>query len=235
MRSLKNDMPVRDQRRFQLSWLAPQQKDNRLISLAERSDHTVGEIFPTMLAMRVRFTFPNRQHRVQQQNSLLRPRFKVSMCRRIGGKIRLKFLENVLQRRRQSTFLTHGKTQTVSLIGAVVRILPKDHSFHVPVVGPTKRVKDIVDRWIDRVRLTFLFNKLLQRYKVRRLKTLALTVKSNLNRSASRVDMNILTFDSIPCEFDTRNCARWASRLSGRSARLTASSKAIKRSPLRLR
>lgn len=58
-----------------LGWTSPKDKDQALAMEVELLDHFVGEPFPTPIGVGLRFGPLHREHTVEQEDSLLCPRF----------------------------------------------------------------------------------------------------------------------------------------------------------------
>ena len=104
----------------------------------------------------------DRQHRIQQQHALPRPRRQTTVTRlqmsvrapaRNGriGHVGIDLLKDVQQRRRFFDARLHREAQAVRLIRTVIRILADDHDANVFERRQIERGEDLRTAWIDRL------------------------------------------------------------------------------------
>ena len=92
---------VGDQRALALGEVTPEQKDDRLFPLVEQCNDTVGELLPADAAMACRHAAAHGQHRVEQQDAVLRPAGEIAALRRGIAEVVAVLLEDVDERRRR--------------------------------------------------------------------------------------------------------------------------------------
>ena len=87
--------------------------------------------FPAFPFVGIGLAAANRQHGVEQQNSLFGPGSQIAVRNRGKTDIILQFLIDVFERGRNRNPPIDRKAQPLCLPGFVIRILPDDHDFGV--------------------------------------------------------------------------------------------------------
>ena len=126
---------------------------------------------------------PYCKHRVQKENTLLRPFLQIAVIWDITSHIILKLLIDVYQRWRCFHTFFYRKTKSVRLSVIVVRILSKDHHLHLVKGSKMKRIEQIFRRWENLSCLIFRHHGFIKFGIVRLMK---LTLKSLLPVSSYR-------------------------------------------------
>ena len=150
-----------------LSRTPPKKIHNGAVLFIDRTDNGIRKVFPAFSLMRIRLVSPDRQHRVQHENSLLCPLLQISVVGDVTPQIIVKLRIDVLERRRNPLPRQHGKRQTVSLIGPVIGILPQDQNLHILQSRQMQRIENIVGRRIDGSGIVFLSDKFIQFFIIR--------------------------------------------------------------------
>ena len=109
----------------------------------------VGEAFPALALVRAGAAFLDRQHGVEQQHALPRPRQQAAVVGAGDAQVALDLLEDVVQRWRHRHAGQHRETQAVRLSRAVVRILAQDHHLHLVERRRIERREDLRPRRKD--------------------------------------------------------------------------------------
>ena len=128
---------------------APQNEDHRAVLLREHADRRVGEFLPADISVGIRLMRPDRQHRVEKKDALLRPFCEIPMVGNRAAQIRIQILINIDQRRGNADPLVHRKTQTVRLSRSVIRILTEDHGADIFQRREGERIENIPRRRIN--------------------------------------------------------------------------------------
>ena len=71
---------------------APQNEDHRAVLLREHADRRVGEFLPADISVGIRLMRPDRQHRVEKKDALLRPFCEIPMVGNRAAQIRIQLL-----------------------------------------------------------------------------------------------------------------------------------------------
>jgi hypothetical protein len=121
---------------------APQQEDKAFAFAIQRVHHMVGEPLPALACMGTGAAFLDREHGVQQQHALPRPRQQAAVVRTRDADVALQFLEDVVQRRRHGNARLHGEAQPVRLSRTVVGILAEHHDLDVVERRGVERTED---------------------------------------------------------------------------------------------
>ena len=153
---------VGDHGDFRLSEGAPENEDHRGLSGVEHFDDVVSEDFPALAAVRSRLPSPDRQHRVEQQYTFLRPIHETAVIGNRAAQIVVKLLVNVSQRRWNGYVGLNGKTEPVGLVRSVVRVLPDDAHLGVCKSRVVEGVKNVVGVGINPPSFVFVNQKLAQ-------------------------------------------------------------------------
>ena len=98
MRRLENQvLGIRHHYRLGLRRGAPKHIYDRPVLLLHRLYDRVRELFPSMTSVGIRLMSPDRQHRVQEQDALLRPLGETPGLRHLTAHIIVQFPEDVDQ------------------------------------------------------------------------------------------------------------------------------------------
>mmetsp|Transcript_11027 Transcript_11027/g.68032 ORF Transcript_11027/g.68032 Transcript_11027/m.68032 type:complete len:217 (-) Transcript_11027:431-1081(-) len=106
-----------------LCMLSPEQEDHPLAFLGDSADGRIGEFFPSLLGMGIGFSGSHREHGVEQEHPLLRPRGEIAMAPGTNSQVIVDLFVDVLQRWRDSLSSWHGKGESHGLSWSVIRIL----------------------------------------------------------------------------------------------------------------
>ncbi len=98
---------------------------------------------------------------VQKQDPLLGPGREAAVVRNQKTDIIMKFLVDILERRRDFHPLLYRETETMGLSRFVIWILPQDHNLDLGKRGQVESVEDILRRGINRPGGIFLMYKLI--------------------------------------------------------------------------
>ncbi len=109
--------------------------------IVDRADNRIGELFPALAGMGIGIALFDREHGIEQQHALTRPVFEKAVIGRRDAQIRVQFLVDILQRRRDAHAWAHRKRQAVGLIVAVIGVLAQDHHAHLVERGGVERVE----------------------------------------------------------------------------------------------
>lgn len=146
---------------------APKHEDEMFASPAEGGDGSICERLPSLAAMAEGLVLANRKTGVQQEDALPCPACQVAAhgdgCSRLG----LYLLEDVLERGRERYAVVHAEAESVSLSGAVVRVLPQDDHAHFMERCRVEGVEDKPPWRIASARRILLPHELRQRLEVR--------------------------------------------------------------------
>ena len=105
---------------------APQQEYlSRRTRGTNRGDHRIGHLPPAEFGMRVGQARLHRQHAIEQQHTLLRPRAQVAMCGGCDAEIMFHTPINIAQRRRYGYATRNGERQPHGVARSRVGILPE--------------------------------------------------------------------------------------------------------------
>ncbi len=135
---------------FLLGMAAPKQKHYPLSFTVQTGYHLIGETFPPQVGMRVCLACLHCEHSIEQEHPLLSPGDQMPMIgdhetRDIPGQ----FFVDVNQRRRHLNPGLHREAETMSLVGAVIGILPEDHHLHLVKFCIFEGVEHVDCWWID--------------------------------------------------------------------------------------
>lgn len=137
----------------------PQHKHQSGLSFVQHLNDAIGESFPPLTPMTVGLMGSNRQHRIQQQHSLIGPMGQLTVSGNRHANARVQLFENVLQRWGRPDTPTNREAQPVGLAFTVVRILTQhDHSDAIKR-GAFKRFEHLSAWWKDRVLGLFFHQK----------------------------------------------------------------------------
>src|SRR5690606_13601155 len=95
----------------------------------------------------------------EQEHSLSRPVFEAPGARLPDADIRIDFLVDVHERRRNIDALANAEGEAVGLAGAVVGILTENHHLHVAVIRQREGAEDVRRRGEDRMLRTLLLQE----------------------------------------------------------------------------
>ena len=136
----------RDERPLLLRSLTPQHKHHPRRFGVHDVDDMVGKLFPASSPMGKRLAGPQREHRVEHEDSLPRPRFQTTVPRHTKADICMQLFENILQRPRRLHARAHRETQAVCVARRRVRILAEEQHLHFGVGRERERVENILAR-----------------------------------------------------------------------------------------
>ena len=96
---------------------APQDKHNGTILCIQCPDGGICKLFPTFPVMGIGHVCPHGKHRIEHQDTLLGPFYKITIVRDIASQIIVKFLINIHQRR-GNIYIRLETDRTRYLLGA---------------------------------------------------------------------------------------------------------------------
>ena len=124
---------------------APQQTHQRLVTRHQRTDSALGNLLPTLAAVRTRIRLTHRQNPVEQHDALIGPTGQVAVISRGDTQIILKFLVNIVQRTRQRHAAVHRERQTHRVARGGVGVLANNEDLH-PAHRAAERIENIGGR-----------------------------------------------------------------------------------------
>lgn len=118
-----------DERFFCYSIRPPEYKNNMLSLLWQRTDSSIGKVFPSLSLMGIRFSLSNCENCIQQKYSLFCPISKIS-TRTSDSEITLQLGKNISQRWLYAYTNRNRERKSHSSSWCMVRVLPQYHDFH---------------------------------------------------------------------------------------------------------
>ena len=109
---------------------SPEHKYHRSVLLIEHTDSRIGEFFPAFAMVGICHVRPHCKHRIEHQDTLLGPFYKITIVRDIASQIIVKFLINIHQRRGNLYIRFHREAQSMSLSHIMIGILTQNHYLH---------------------------------------------------------------------------------------------------------
>ncbi len=137
----------------------PQHKHQTFLSLVQNLNHAIGEPLPALTPVTVGLVGPYGEHCVEQKHTLFCPRRQFTMTRQRNSESFIQFLEDVLERRWWTHSASNRKTEAMSLIRTVVRILTKHHNPDPIKRGVVEGIEYVCTGWKDPMARLFLNQK----------------------------------------------------------------------------
>ena len=170
MDRLHHEMAGRiDQRQLLLGVAAPEHEYDRIYFRIHPLDDSVGEYFPSSTFMRVRLVSADRQHRIQHENSLLRPGNQKAIVSSFAAIVFTQLFVYVSQRRRRLDTWADTEAEAMCLPGTMVWVLTQQENPCILIGRQLKRREDIFLRRVNRSLLPLICDKGLQLGPVRLL------------------------------------------------------------------
>ena len=126
---------------------ASPQDEHGITFLAKALNDLISERLPAQLSMRVSHGLANGQNHIKHQHALACPRGETTCRWDWAALVRVEPLEDARQGRWERRPGTDGETQTISLTGAVVRVLPDNHDSCLDERSQLERPEDVLSRW----------------------------------------------------------------------------------------
>jgi len=115
---------LRNQRLLLLGFTSPQYEDHPRLLRCNQFDNAIGESLPTASLMRIGLVRPDSEDRVEEENALSGPGFKVPVIRNLASYVFMKFSKHVSQREWQRpNGRLHGETETMRMTRSWIWIL----------------------------------------------------------------------------------------------------------------
>lgn len=149
-----------DQVAFALRELAPKQENEPFVVLAQFADDHLCEICPADVLVRIGQSRSDGQHRIDEQNTLLRPLCQVAVKRAaVTGDIGREFFVDFCQRSRDVHVFRDAERKPHCLPRTVIGVLPEDDHFYLFKRGDIERIENQWPRGIDDLALMFFLDE----------------------------------------------------------------------------